>query len=105
MVLSEKILDELTYVLLDRKFQYPKGFVSLVLQELRSLGEIVEPLARLKKIIRDPKDHHVLECVLSGKASHIVTGDHDLLVLKAYSHVTLLTPAQFLKFVDEPHGH
>lgn len=37
-----------------------------------------------------------VECAVSGGASHIVSGDDDLLTLKSVEEVVVLTPAQFL---------
>jgi putative PIN family toxin of toxin-antitoxin system len=54
----------------------------------------VEPKA---KICRDPKDNVVLDTACQGEAKWIVTGDKDLLVLKKYKGVAIVTPAQFVK--------
>jgi putative PIN family toxin of toxin-antitoxin system len=45
---------------------------------------------------RDPKDNKFLELALSGNATHIVTGDKDLLVLNLFRGVLILTPQIFL---------
>ena len=45
---------------------------------------------------RDPKDNKFLELALSGKATHIVSGDEDVLVLHPFRGVLILTPQAFL---------
>jgi len=45
---------------------------------------------------RDPKDNKFLALALSGKATHIVSGDEDLLVLHPFRGVLILTPQAFL---------
>jgi putative PIN family toxin of toxin-antitoxin system len=45
---------------------------------------------------RDPKDNKFLELALSGEATHIVSGDEDLLVLHPFRGVRILTPKAFL---------
>ena len=45
---------------------------------------------------RDPKDNKFLELALSGQATHIVSGDGDLLVLHPFRGVLILTPQAFL---------
>ena len=45
---------------------------------------------------RDPKDDKVLELALSGQATHIISGDEDLLVLHPFRGVEILTPQAFL---------
>ncbi len=44
---------------------------------------------------RDPSDLPVLGTAAAAKASYLVTGDHDLLVLKAYRGIRIITPRQF----------
>lgn len=45
---------------------------------------------------RDPKDNKFLELALSGRGSHIVTGDSDLLVLHPFREIAIVTPQSFL---------
>ncbi len=45
---------------------------------------------------RDPKDNKFLELALSGQATHLVSGEKDLLVLHPFRGVRILTPQIFL---------
>ncbi len=45
---------------------------------------------------RDPRDNKFLELAVSGRATHLVTGDQDLLILHPYQGITILTPRLFL---------
>ena len=45
---------------------------------------------------RDPKDDKFLELAVDGRASHIVTGDLDLLTLNPFHEIRILTPHAFL---------
>ena len=45
---------------------------------------------------RDPKDDKFLELVVSGHATHIVTGDSDLLALNPFKGIEILPPHRFL---------
>ena len=45
---------------------------------------------------RDPKDDKFLELAVSGNASHIITGDNDLLALHPFRNIPIITPAAFL---------
>lgn len=46
---------------------------------------------------RDPDDNKILELAVSGRATHLVTGDDDLLVLDPYRGVRVLRPGEFLQ--------
>ncbi len=46
---------------------------------------------------RDPKDDKFLSLAVSGQATHIVTGDADLLALHPFQGIRIVTPATFLE--------
>jgi predicted nucleic acid-binding protein len=48
-------------------------------------------------ICRDPKDDMYLELALSGKADCIITNDDDLLVLRPFEKIPIITPKEFLE--------
>lgn len=49
------------------------------------------------RVCRDPKDDKVLEVAINGKATFIITGDADLLVLNPFRGIEIVTPARFLQ--------
>ena len=55
---------------------------------------------------RDAKDNKFLELAVSGRASHIVSGDADLLALHPFRAIAVVTPQAFLASLqgggDEP---
>lgn len=48
-------------------------------------------------LCRDPKDNIFLDTAHFGKANLLVTGDKDLLVLKKYKKIPIISPAEFIK--------
>jgi putative PIN family toxin of toxin-antitoxin system len=64
------------------------------------LCEFFEPLPLPKRVCRDKNDDVVLATAVAGKADLIVTGDVDLLVLKTFRGIRILSPRQFLKLLD-----
>ena len=93
-VISDAIITEVLEVLA-RKFI----FSAYQLEEVRQLIETnfvkVYP-AKTLNITRDPDDNRILETAVAGECDYIITGDLDLLDLKEYSSIHILTPAQFL---------
>ena len=45
---------------------------------------------------RDPKDDKFLEVAVSGHATHVVTGDADLVALNPFRGIEILPPHRFL---------
>lgn len=48
-------------------------------------------------VCRDPRDNKFLELAIVGQATHLVTGDSDLLVLNPFRGIAVLTPHSFLE--------
>ena len=63
-------------------------------------AEVVE-ITETVRACRDPKDDMFLEVAVSGKASHIVTGDADLLALGPFRSIAIVAPATYLVQVQE----
>ncbi len=51
---------------------------------------------------RDSKDDKFLELAVSGRATHIVTGDSDLLALNPFQGIQILPPRSFLELSSAP---
>jgi len=51
--------------------------------------------------IRDKDDDDVLACAKDAKADYLVTGDTDLLELKEFSGISILSPRDFELFFAE----
>jgi predicted nucleic acid-binding protein len=54
---------------------------------------------------RDSDDDLVLATAVAAGAELIVTGDDDLLVLKEYEGVAIVSPRQFLERLDADSSH
>ncbi|SRR6266542_3821593 len=50
---------------------------------------------------RDPKDNKFLELAVSGRASHLISGDADLLLLHPFRGIAIVTPQAFLAIAQE----
>lgn len=55
---------------------------------------------QLKVVDADPQDDKFLECAMSAKATLIISGDRHLLDLKRYKNIRILSPSQFIKFIE-----
>ena len=57
---------------------------------------IIEPSSKFNAV-RDKKDNKIIECAFDGKADYIVTGDPDLLILKEFRGIKIITAREFLE--------
>lgn len=95
---SEALLRELAATL-RRKFRVNATDVPW-LEEYRARALVVSPAPLPKPVCRDPDDDLVLATAVAAQAEYIVTGDEDLLVLKAYAGISIVTPRHFLEHLD-----
>jgi len=104
LIYSKKLLDELIAKLalprIRQKYDVDDETVEDILALIALRGEMVEPTRKVK-VCRDPKDDMVIEAALAGEAHYIVTGDEDLLTLKEFESIEILTPKSFLDELDK----
>jgi putative PIN family toxin of toxin-antitoxin system len=94
IILSEHILGEL-HRHLRGKFKMPLRQVDATLAFLREHATVVRPAKVPAGACRDRTDLAVLGTALAARADCLVTGDHDLLTLKRFQGIPLLSPRAF----------
>jgi len=55
----------------------------------------------LKIVENDPEDDKFFECVVSLKAKFMISGDKEVLSIKKYMDIDIVTPVDFLKMFSE----
>jgi putative PIN family toxin of toxin-antitoxin system len=104
LITSEEMLSELEDVLSRSQFASrlrDRGrTVAEVMAKQRVLATLVMPAEiPVPAELRDLKDLPVLRCAIGGQAQAIVTGDKDLLTLKEFQGIVIVTPRVFLGIV------
>ncbi len=69
------------------------------LEDYQRLAVLVEPVPLPAPVSRDPDDDHVLACALTAGAALIVSGDRDLLDLKTFHNIPILTARDALALI------
>jgi uncharacterized protein len=105
---GQLLLSAATIAVLDDVLRRPKfdEYVSEV-QRLEFLATLIQRAEVIQVVevvteCRDPDDDKFLELAVSGKATHIVTGDADLLVLHPFRGIAVLRPQAFLDQLAAP---
>ena len=100
LVISLFILKEFENVLL-KKFSASKEHMRAAAKLISEVAQMVNPAPKISGVCRDSDDDQILACALSVKADYLVTGDLDLLELKEFHGIRILTPGAFeLLFED-----
>jgi len=95
LILCPVILREFERVLI-KKFSITRNEARSILQIVsEAMHSVVSPSQSVKRICRDPDDDSILACALEAGADYLVTGDVDLLELKIFKGIRIVTPREF----------
>ena len=100
VILSEHLLGEISKSLI-KNIKLPKEVVDEIIELLRENATILSPNPLPPDTCRDPDDVNVLGLATSAAADCIVTVDKDLLVVKKFRAVPILTPRDFSGIIHE----
>lgn len=108
LVTAEALLTELECVLnydhLVNRYGLTEKITSDYLAHLRDAAHLVSIEREISVVKDDPDDDLFIACALSAGAPYLVSGDKHLLTLGSYEAVEILTPAAFLRILDEEEG-
>lgn len=100
-VMSPELRDELIRVL-GEKFHWSTQRLNALQDDLDEWVEWVEPETHVSIFRgRDEADNRVFEAAIAGQAEAIVTGDQQLLRLKRFREISILTPRAFLSSFEK----
>jgi putative PIN family toxin of toxin-antitoxin system len=100
IIISEHILSEIQKTLIG-KIHLPKSIVQNITDYLKNIAELCEPEQIDKSVCRDKNDNKIIGAAVSGNVDFIITGDNDLLVLKKYRGIAIITPREFWTFLKQ----
>src|SRR5205085_5881459 len=96
---SDFIIEELRDKL-SRKLKYKPEAIKQAIELLLSRMKVVEATSLNQRVCRDPDDDNVLAAAIAGKCNCIITGDKDLLILKQYGGIEILSPRDFREYEE-----
>ena len=103
LVISPQIVDEVL-----RALAYPKvrkvlhGVdAQLWFEDIVVLADLVAGAHEISRVSRDPDDDKYLAAAVEGRATHVVTGDQDLLSVGRFEDVEVVTPRAFLSLLGQ----
>jgi uncharacterized protein len=97
LLYSQELIDE--FITVANRSKFTRYFDNDDLQRLllsMSRRSIFIDTTSSVDICRDPKDNFLLALSKDGKASHLITGDKDLLELKKFGKTRILTMREYL---------
>ena len=95
------ILDELRRVLSGKLKISEKLIREAIDLVLEAAEGVVSPKEEVEGVCRDRDDDRILACALGAGARYLVTGDKDLLELKEFRDIAILSPREFEMLFSE----
>jgi putative PIN family toxin of toxin-antitoxin system len=98
LVVSRHILEELERALEDPYFaaRVPRSEVDEAIRQLTANATVVELSVDVQGVATHPEDDKVLATALSGDANVLCTRDKQLLKLRTFQGIEILSPGEFL---------
>ena len=104
LVASHAIFSEIGRVLrypkIARRHRWSETEIREFMESLEALAIVAPGELHLRVVAADPADDRYLECAVEGEATCVVTGDRHLLDLSAYREIEILSPREFIEFLD-----
>ena len=97
LCISSDILIEIKEVLERDKFGFSPEITQQIIIEIELLSEFITPTKKHSAVKRDAGDNIIVDCAVEAGADYIITGDDDLLSLREYKKVKIISARDFIK--------
>lgn len=97
LLFSQELFDEFLEVSARKKLKkyFAPANLQALIEQINLYAEFIEVISEVT-VCRDPKDNFLLALVLDGNATHLITGDKDLLEIKEFENAKITTIAWYL---------
>jgi putative PIN family toxin of toxin-antitoxin system len=97
LLISQELLDEIVEVAERPKFRkyFDLSDLTDLLVNLKQNAELIQVGSQVT-VCRDDKDNFLLSLAVDGDATHLLTGDKDLLILHPFGETQILTIVDYL---------
>jgi putative PIN family toxin of toxin-antitoxin system len=96
LYITDEILNEIAQVLARPKFNLDKSSIVCLINAIKEISVCIAAKGEVKGICRDSKDDMILECGWCCAADYIITGDDDLLSLKIFRGIEIITANHYV---------
>jgi putative PIN family toxin of toxin-antitoxin system len=95
---SADILEEYSETVEYLKDKFPGKKPKIPLIDIEAKCRVINVSARID-VCRDPDDNKFIECAIDSKCYYVISGDKDLLTVKEYDGIEIVTVAEFLEIL------
>lgn len=95
---SAEILEEYSETVEYLKDKFPGKRPKVPLIDIEGKCRVINVSTKVN-IYRDPDDNKFIECAIDSKCYYVISGDKDLLTVKEYDCIEIVTVAEFLEII------
>ena len=96
----EELNHVLTYPRIASRIVLEEADLEMILAALLSQALVVVGELQLPGVTRDPKGDPLVACAVEAGADYLVSGDNDLLDLGKYENTRVVTPREFVEYLQ-----
>ena len=96
LFICKEILQEIASVMARPKFNVNDVYVARFIRSIEEIANHITLTGIVQHVCRDSKDDKILECALLANADYIITGDIDLLTLKEFQGIKIVTANEYV---------
>lgn len=99
LVTSPLIIEEVNEVLQrpEKNFSITKEEIEGIIETLATKAFVTPGTLEVDIVENDPDDNKFIACAIEGSASHIISGDKDLLSIGEYQGIKIVKAREFLE--------
>ena len=101
LFVSKEILHEVFSVMVRPKFNVNHRQIVHFIDSIEEISCRVTPLGIIQGVCRDSDDDKILECAVLGDVDFIISGDSDLLSLKEFQGIPIITASEYIEKVEK----
>ncbi|GHV90094.1 hypothetical protein AGMMS50268_05970 [Spirochaetia bacterium] len=101
LYITQEILEQISEVLNRPKFNADKESVKYYMKLIEEMANELISGIKTQNGSRDVDDNIILECGITGNVDYIITGDDDLLVLKEFNGIKIVTPKEYKEAIKK----
>jgi putative PIN family toxin of toxin-antitoxin system len=103
IIISEYILSEV-YRILHKKMKLSEDKVKIIDKFLKEFCTLSSYNELSDTVCRDKNDNNIIALTYSNSVTYLITGDNDLLTLKKYKSVKIISPRDFWSLARNDHA-
>ena len=96
LFVSNEILQEVFLVMSRPKFNVSRHQIIRFIDSIEEISCHITSSGTIQGVCRDSNDDKILECAVLGNVDYIISGDSDLLSLKIFQEIPIITALEYI---------